>query len=110
MKDYLLIIKGSIMDSASPAEMQEAVKKYQAWAASLAGQYVDGQRLETSGAMVHSRDSISTDGPFLESKEMISGYVMVKAESLEQAVAIAQGSPLLDHCGIEVRPIKIMNP
>ena len=108
MQDYLLIIKGSILETSSPEEMQQALQDYLNWAGQLATKYKDGQRLEKKGAMVYNSGQVVTDGPFLESKEMISGYVMIRAHSLDEAVEIAKGSPLLDHCHIEVRPIKQM--
>ena len=108
MQDYLLVIKGSDLNTSSPEEMQKALQDYLNWAGNLADQYKDGQRLENQGALVYNSGQVITDGPFLESKEMISGYVMIQASSLEEAIGIAKGSPLLEHCHIEVRPIKQM--
>lgn len=108
MRDYLIIIKDTILDSYSPAEMQESLKAYKNWAGGLADQYLDGQRLDDESSKLPRTGSIPTDGPFLESKEMISGYVMIKANNLEEATEIARRSPLLAHSHLEVRPIKIM--
>jgi hypothetical protein len=50
---------------------------------------------------------VVSDGPFIEAKESISGYILITAENLDQAVSIAQGCPLIA-IGIgvvEVRPI-----
>jgi hypothetical protein len=47
-----------------------------------------------------------TDGPFAESKEAIAGFFIIQADSLEEAVEIAEGSPCLDYGQtIEVRAI-----
>ena len=108
MKDYLLIIKGDLPEATSPEEMQQALQAYMTWAGQLGDNYVGGQRLEKTGALLAPSGGIMTDGPFLESKEMISGYMMVKANSLEEAIGMAKTSPLLVHCNIEVRQIKIM--
>jgi hypothetical protein len=46
------------------------------------------------------------DGPFAESKEAIGGYLVVEADDLDEAVAIAKAAPMLDYGGsIEVRPV-----
>lgn len=45
-----------------------------------------------------------TDGPFAETKEHLGGMVLIRANSMEEAIAIAQTSPLVRHGKIEVRP------
>ncbi len=104
MNEFLLIIKGMGPANPSPEEMQKALEAYMNWAGSLGKQYIDGQRLEPSGAHL-TGDTIATDGPFLESKEIIAGYVIISAKNLDEAVEIAKSSPLLEHCEIYVRPI-----
>ena len=105
MKPYLLIIKGAGPKEGSPAQMQQALSAYQDWAMGLKDQYVDGQRLEDHGALVQNKNTVLTDGPFLEAKEIIAGYIIVNVDSLDAAIAIAQGCPLIGHCMIEVRPV-----
>ena len=105
MKPYLLIIKGAGPKAGSPEEVQQAFKAYQDWAMNLKEQYVDGQRLAGEGALVQNKNTVLTDGPFLEAKEIIAGYILVNVEDLKSAIAIAQGCPLIGHCMIEVRPV-----
>jgi hypothetical protein len=64
-----------------------------------------GQPLEPTGRLLTDKDTVLTDGPFLEPKEIIGGYVIVKANDLDEAVEIAKGCPLLAHCEIFVRPV-----
>ncbi|GAB1445164.1 hypothetical protein MASR2M41_08310 [Flammeovirgaceae bacterium] len=54
-----------------------------------------------------TKDEIISDGPFIEAKEAISGFTIIKAESLQQASEIAYACPLVQigHIKIEVRPI-----
>jgi hypothetical protein len=47
----------------------------------------------------------STDGPFMETKEMLGGFILVEVRDLEQAKEIAAGIPLAKLGRIEVRPI-----
>ena len=105
MKNFLLIIRGAGPTDSSPEQMQQMLMDYKNWASSLGAAYVDGQRLEDNGVMVESKSTITTDGPFLESKEIIAGYVIVQADDFDGAVDIAKNCPLIDHCQIEVRPV-----
>ena len=105
MKNFLLIIRGEGPTDSSPEQMQQMLEDYKQWAGSLGEAYVDGQRLENTGVLLESKDTITTDGPFLEAKEIIAGYVIVQTGDFEQAVDIAKNCPLADHCQIEVRPV-----
>jgi hypothetical protein len=49
---------------------------------------------------------VITDGPYAEVKEVVGGYVFVKATSLEEAITMTEGCPMFDHGGtVEVRKI-----
>jgi hypothetical protein len=54
---------------------------------------------------------VVSDGPFIEAKEAISGYIIITAENLEQAASISQTCPLVINgtAVIEVRPIMVLN-
>ena len=47
----------------------------------------------------------ATDGPFLETKEQLGGFILIEARDLNDAIRIAGGIPLAQHGTIEVRPI-----
>lgn len=106
-----MILKGDGMNHLSPDDLQKIMGEYQAWVAGLGDNYLGGQRLEDNGALLSGKkgepDSrrIATDGPFLESKEIIAGFFMIQAENQEAANAIAMSSPHLGLYTIEVRPI-----
>lgn len=106
MKEFLLILKGDGMNHLSPSELQGIFDEYKVWADNLGDQYISGQRLEESGTLLkNKKDEIITDGPFLESKEIIAGFFLIQAESQEEANKIAHSSPHLGLYSIEVRPI-----
>ena len=106
MREYLLILKGDGMNDMSPNELQAMFQEYQAWVSELGGRYAGGQRLEEKGALLTSKDAaVVTDGPFLESKEIIAGYFLIQAEDFDSAVSIAQSAPHLGPYQIEVRPL-----
>ncbi|MDN5214647.1 YciI family protein [Fulvivirgaceae bacterium BMA12] len=105
MKEFLMILKGNGLATLSPEEMQKLLQQYKQWVADLGDQYVTGQRLENHGALLENKDSIVTDGPFLEPKEIIAGYFLIRAEDQAEANNIALSSPYLGLYTIEVRPL-----
>lgn len=50
------------------------------------------------------RNGLVTDGPFIESKEVIAGFFVVEPEDLDQAVAVGRLLPIMDGA-VEVRPL-----
>ena len=106
MKEYLLILKGDGMKDLSPNELQGMMQDYQTWVEKLGENYLGGQRLENNGAVLTSKDGeIITDGPFLETKEIIAGFFLIQAKDMDQAIQYVQASPHLDLYEIEIRPI-----
>lgn len=91
-------------DKTSPSEMQDMYAKFNAWREKFKDNLVDlGGRLKPGKLVTHD----AGDGPFVESKELIGGYMIVEADSLEQAIEIASGCPGLVRpgSGVDVREI-----
>ena len=64
-----------------------------------------GNRLSAEGKVVKP-GSLVTDGPYVEIKEAIGGYIIVRADSLEEAAEISKGCPILKLGGnVEIRTI-----
>jgi hypothetical protein len=110
MEEYMLIFRhedGSKI--ASPEQMQIWMKQTMDWIGTIAAQnkFVGGNGLPFEDAKVVRHNNIVTNGPFGEIKETLGGYIIVKAESVEEAVEFAKGSPILQGEGnsIEVRRI-----
>ena len=53
--------------------------------------------------------TLTTDGPFAETREQLGGYYLVEAKDLDEAVAIAAKVPTAKYGSIEVRPVWAMN-
>lgn len=104
MQEFLLILKGDGMEHCSPDELQQLLGGYKAWVKELGEQYLAGQRLESTGAVLKD-NAIITDGPFLESKEIIAGYFLIRARDQDDANAIALRSPHAPYYAIEIRPL-----
>jgi hypothetical protein len=107
---YMLIFRGNDWHKGlSPEEMQQVANDWMAWFKRLTeqGKAVAGNPLAPEGKIVSGKNGrVVADGPFAESKEAIGGYFLLKVDSLDEAVAIAQQCPGLPHgAKIEVRPV-----
>ena len=73
-------------------------------------QLVSAQPLSQSGKQITGSNKTVTDGPFVEGKEMVGGYLVCKAADYATAVEIAKGCPILEfeNGKVEVREIQEM--
>ena len=111
MKEFALIFR--LKDIAdfrpSPEQMQERMN----WLAGIAAQNKLADKgnalLPIQGsAKTVKPGSVVTDGPYTEIKEFISGYIVVKAENIDEAVEMAKGNPVFKIGGnIEVREVLV---
>ncbi len=112
MTEYLLLFRGG--DGAtlqqSPEKWQAHMQKWMQWMGDLQqkGQLISAQPLDQSGKQVLGTKKVVTDGPYMEGKEMVGGYLMCKAADYNAAVEISKGCPILefDDGLVEVREIK----
>lgn len=110
MDEYALIMRHEDGKKvASPEQMQTWMKQTMDWVGSIAAQnkYVSGTGLLFDDAKVIKPKNIVTNGPFGDIKETIGGFMVVKANSVEEAVEFAKGCPVLQGEGnsVEVRRI-----
>jgi len=96
----------------SPEQMQQIVKKWMEWKDGLEKNgYVHqlGERLEATGKVIRGKTKTVTDGPYVEVKDSIQGYMLLEAKDLDLALELAKGCPLLERGGtVEVRPFVSM--
>ncbi|WP_295651270.1 YciI family protein [uncultured Mucilaginibacter sp.] len=92
----------------SPEQMQSILTQWRDWMGSIAAQNKlasPGNRLGFDAKVLKPNDVI-TDGPYVEMKEMVSGYIIVKTDTIEEAAELAKGCPVLKVGGsVEVRSI-----
>jgi hypothetical protein len=110
MQEYMLIFRHEDGTKvASPEQMQEWMKQTMDWIGGIAAQnkFSHGNGLPFDESRVVGHNSVVTNGPFGDIKETIGGYIVVKADSIEEAVEFAKGSPVLQGEGnsVEVRKI-----
>jgi len=106
---YMLIFRGTDWyKGLSPEQMQQVADRWMAWFNGLkaGGTAVAGNPLEPNGKIVSGKNRVVSDGPFAESKETIGGYFLLKVDTMDEAVAIAQQCPGLPHgIRVEVRAV-----
>jgi hypothetical protein len=115
MKEFLLIFRTDTTVRApqlSPEQLQATMKPWQDWMGSLAAQNKlvnPGNRLETDGRVITPTNLI-TNGPYVEIKEAVGGYTIIKANSLDEATQLSKDCPIFQVGGtVEVRAIVPMN-
>ena len=108
MNQYLLLFRRDADFKLSPDQLQKITQPWMDWMGSLAAQnkLADrGNRLDSGGKVVKP-NNIVTDGPYVELKEALGGYTVVKTNSIEDATELAKGCPILAVGGsVEVRQI-----
>ncbi len=109
MEDYLLIFRTDMVAAETQPtaeQMQAMMRPWQDWMGGIAAQnklVSTGSRLASAGKVVKP-NNIVTNGPYVEIKEGIGGYIVIKAESLDEAAEISKGCPILQIGGsVEVR-------
>lgn len=108
--EYLLLFRvNEDSSSLSPEEIQTMIGKFLAWHARLTeeGKVIEARPLARPAKIVSGKGGrVVADGPFAESKEAINGFFLISANSMDEAVAIAQGCPGLEGgMKVEVRPV-----
>lgn len=111
MPNYLCVqrsLPSGDAEKPSPADMQEMYAKFGAWQQKFKDNLVDMGGKLGAGKLVTSE--AASDGPFVEVKELIGGYMIVSADSLDEAIEVARECPGLvgPTSGVEV--IEIHTP
>ena len=116
MKEFIFLFRGGDSGRASEQKDQEAwrihMMKWKSWMDDLGkkGHFISGQPLHGEGYVVKGKEKQVIDGPFVEGKEIVGGFVMVKASDLKEALELSKGCPIFEHDGIvEVRPVQELN-
>ena len=111
MSEYMYLFRRGEIPAAqrSPEQMQAHMQKWLDWIQALSqhGTFIAGQPLQNDGQVVAGRAKVITDGPFAEGKEIVGGYLIVRASDLPEAVEMSQGCPIFEYGGsVEVRAIQ----
>ncbi len=111
---YMLLIYQKDLDAAvqkDQAAMAKIYQEYQALNEDLKrrGQFISNHGLKpaSTATTIQVRDSktVTTDGPFAETREQLGGYYVVEAADLDEAIGIAERIPSARWGTVEIRPV-----
>lgn len=110
MNEFMLIFRHQDGQKvASPEQIQQWMQQTRDWMGGIAAQnkLVSGNGLPFDDSRVVHHNKMVTNGPFGDIKETIGGYIIVRAESADEAAEFAKGCPVLQGEGntVEVRKI-----
>jgi hypothetical protein len=113
MRDFLLVLRddpSQMTEMPSPDQFAAIIEKYKAWSEGLAakGLLVGGNKLTDGHGRVMKPEAGGVkvkDGPYAETKEIIGGYYLIKAESYDHAVELCEGHPNFMFGSIEIREL-----
>ena len=93
----------------TPERAQRSMQVWLAWMRELeANGHLKnpGQPLERAGKVVRGKNKVVTDGPYVEAKDLVLGFIIVEARDLAQAVELSTGCPIVEGGGsVEIRPV-----
>ena len=112
---YMLLIYGdqNSWQGLGEEERGQIMQAYGAFTQELrdSGAMIAGDALQPTQSAttvrVQNGETLTTDGPFAETKEQLGGYYLIEAESLDEAIEWASKIPAASHGSVEVRPVMV---
>jgi hypothetical protein len=93
----------------TPERAQKSLQRWLSWIRELesGGHLKDpGQPLDRSGRVVRGKDQVVTDGPYVEAKDMVLGFIVIEARDIAHATELSRGCPIVKGGGsVEIRPV-----
>lgn len=116
MAKFMLIVlepPGKGFSSFAPEQAQRLGQLARVWADGLraAGRHISGEKLREEGGKVIGKQrerGVVIDGPYAEAKEVVGGYMTIRAESYDEAVEVARSCPLLEYARLAIRQVDPM--
>jgi hypothetical protein len=112
MEEFALIFRHLTGDKMpTPEQVNSTLQQWEEWEAGIAaqGKFVSIKRLGYTGKVLKV-SGVITDGPFVEIKEQLGGFMIIKAENIDEAIALAHGCPIFELGGnVEIRPFITKN-
>jgi hypothetical protein len=103
--EFVFLFRQPALNS-NPEKLEEIHKKWNDWIGGIAAQgKIAGNGLHlTPGGSVLKAGGVVTDGPFVEIREILGGFIVVKADNMDDAITLAHGCPAIDEGGsVEIR-------
>lgn len=115
MSEFVFLFRASESDHlehmGTPEQARQSMQAWLAWVRDLEAKghlKNPGHPLARSGKVVRGTKQVVTDGPYVEAKDLVLGFMVLEARDLEQARALSLGCPILDGSGsVEIRPVAL---
>lgn len=107
MSEFMLAFRLPADTLPTPEQMAGMMKDWDNWIGGIAaqGKFMPGKRLAHTGKVLR-QSGVITDGPYVELKEQLGGFIVVTAEDIDEAVTLAHGCPIFMVGGnVEIRPV-----
>jgi hypothetical protein len=114
MEKFMFLFRGGVNHAHNAQDSQAAMDNMQLWVNWMQGLaqkgiLVGGEPLKPEGKQVNGRAKVVSDGPFVEAKEIVGGYLIVNAANIDEAVEISKECPIFNEDGkLEIRQIQSM--
>jgi hypothetical protein len=113
MSEFVYLFRASDAEQreamGTPERAQRSMQAWLAWIRELEAKghlKNPGQPLDRTGAVVRGNKKAVTDGPYVEAKDLVLGFIVIEARDLAQAVELSTGCPMLEGGGsVEIRPV-----
>jgi hypothetical protein len=112
MPKFMYVFRGggyATPQNISPTEIQAHLARWKAWSEMMmarGGSSANALSHPPSGAVMRGRERVVTDGPYAESKDLVSGVFVVEAPDLAAATELARDCPIFEFDGsVEIRPL-----
>jgi hypothetical protein len=104
MPQYAVMLFERVAPDELPDDVRAGHGALPSRIAAAGGRVVAGLALHEPATATSIRDELVTDGPFIETKEVMAGVYVLEARDLDHAIALARMTPIVDG-GVEVRPL-----
>jgi hypothetical protein len=112
MEKFVFVFRGGDTHPQTANGSKEAKEYIQSWMTWMQGLgqkgiLVGAENFQRTGKQVNGKSKVVTDGPFIQAKEMVNGYLIINAKDINEAVEISKGCPIFEENGrVEVRPLQ----
>lgn len=101
----------AMMENLTQDQIMASMQQWQGWIGGLAaaGHFVSTEQLAPEGMVLTGPNAAATDGPFMEVKEMLGGFLILTANDIKEAAELSKGCPVLAEGGsVEIRPLMVL--
>ena len=107
---FLLLLRQPPGGTPPSEELKKIMERFGVWMKTMSdkGMVLGTNGLESTGTVLRGpRGASATDGPSIDAKEIVGGYVLITADGMQEAIEAARDCPGLGYAmAVEVRPVR----